>query len=86
MGTAALRRDKYRAVRTLLHRLECEARSVHPVTGDSSDPNAASIFRQAVEDPAMREELIAFIGPFLARAVTGSVPDYSIWEPPTRSS
>lgn len=77
MASAALRRNQYDTVRAILRGLEAEGRT----DGESSDANAAAILRTAFEDPKLRDQMADFLGPLLSRALTGSIPDYSAWEP-----
>lgn len=71
MDSAAPKRNEYATVRAVLRNLQVA----------SGDTKAAAILQEAFSDPELRDDLATYLGPYLSRVLTGSIPDFSVWEP-----
>lgn len=80
MGSAAHRASddsRYAAARALLSTIEGSART-YP---NPDIPAIVSAIDSALDDLRDREATLLFLAAYLSRCLTGSVPDYTIFEP-----
>lgn len=80
MGSAAPKAVDH--ARALLGELERESRRSIAQSGEINVPALVEILESGLDDMAHRPATVAFLAAFLSRCLTGSVPDYSFWDPP----
>lgn len=68
--------------RALLSELERQSRKSIAEAGEIDVPVLSEILETALQNQNEREALVAYLAAYLARCLSGSIPDYRLWDPP----
>lgn len=82
MGSAADPGLRGVAARALLSELERQAKASIAATGELDARALADIIETHLDNLREREALMRYLGVYLAQGLSGSVPDYRLWNPP----
>jgi hypothetical protein len=72
-----------RALLAEIERLAEEAIAHH---GEVDVESLAAAIDGALDDMRHREDILRFLGAYLARCIAGSIPDCRVWDPPSPDS